>query len=130
KGNAFCVPLTSYNIERAHLHRSNLSKDTWKYAAINLYHLRDYGTLEFRHHPGTRDVKAILGWIRTIEDIYNFAKKTKHTDMMDILMDLNTSSGYVEFVRAGLPHWEFPIEADQMYDSVTAAKFFLSSKDK
>lgn len=40
-----------------------------KYSALNLLPLRSYGTVEFRHHQGTTNLKDILDWINIILSI-------------------------------------------------------------
>lgn len=128
KGNNYCYPLVSTQLEIGDISRDNLSRDVWKYAAINLYHLRDYGTIEFRQHPGTKDVTKLLEWIKTISNIYTYGTTTRLDEFLTVLKELNTTSGYHEYVRKALPDWPYPIDADSMYDGVTAAKYFLMTK--
>src|SRR5690606_20552787 len=47
KGNNYCYPLVATQLEQSDLEKGQLSRDVWKYAAVNMYHLRDYGTMEF-----------------------------------------------------------------------------------
>lgn len=125
KGNNYCFPLNNTTLTQESIKRENLIVEIWKYAALNLYHLKDYGTVEFRHHPGTKDVEDLFSWIKTCLAIYDFAKRTKMPEFKEMLAGLNTSSGYSEYIRKALPDWRHPINADQMYDSVTAAKYFI-----
>lgn len=128
KGNNYCFPLVSTQLTQRNIERDQLTREVWKYAAVNLYHLRDFGTLEFRQNPGTKDVNQLLAWIKTIHNIYEYARKTPLKEFLTVLNDLNTTSGYTEYIRGVLPDWQYPIEPDNMYDAVTAAKYFLNRK--
>lgn len=46
-----------------------------KYAALNMYTLVKYGTLEFRSLEGTNDLKKISKWIDAIENIVRVGKE-------------------------------------------------------
>ncbi len=129
KGNNYCYPLTNVELTTDDLDKSRLSKEVWKYAALNAANLRTYGTLEFRQHCGTKSVEQLLVWIKTILNIYNYAQKTSLKEFTAALYELNTTSGYNEYVRRALPDWNVPISTDNMYDSVTAAKYFLSKQE-
>lgn len=37
-----------------------------KYSALNLLPIQHYGTVEFRHHQGTTDMKKVLDWINIL----------------------------------------------------------------
>jgi hypothetical protein len=126
KGNNYCYPLANTQMTQNDISRRRLSRETWKYAAVNCYHLMDFGTLEFRQHPGTKDVFQLLTWIKTLQNIFTYAQETKLDDFKEVLWGLNTSSGYTEYVRRALPDWTVPVEPDHMYDAVTAAKYFIS----
>lgn len=128
KGNNYCFPLTSVQLTQKDIQKRALRREVWKYAAVNLYHLTDFGTLEFRQHPGTKNINDLLAWIKTIHNIVTYAQRTPLKEFLTTLNELNTTSGYTEYVRAVLPDWAHPIEPGNIYDSVTAAKYFLHQK--
>lgn len=127
KGNNYCFPLNNVLLEKQDLDRVRLNKETWKYAALNLYHLRDFGTLEFRHHPGTKSVHELLKWIQILGNLYTWAQKTSLKDFKTLLMNLNTTSEYMEYVHQALPNLSAKVCTDDMYHAVTAAKVFVNS---
>ena len=127
KGNNYCFPLNNVLLEKHDLDRVRLNKETWKYAALNLYHLRDFGTLEFRHHPGTKSVHELLKWIQILGNLYTWAQKTSLKDFKTLLMNLNTTSEYMEYVHQALPNLSAKVCTDDMYHAVTAAKVFVNS---
>ena len=51
-----------------------------KYAALNLGALYQHGTIEFRHHPGSRDAADITRWIVCIQSIIRMAKEYEEVD--------------------------------------------------
>ena len=64
-----------------------------KYSALNLKPLARFGTVEFRHHHGTTDLKEVLNWINIIFSLVNAAKKFEIEDLIkkeakDILSDI------------------------------------------
>lgn len=57
-----------------------------KYSALNLLPSRSFGSIEFRHHQGTKDTKEILDWVNILlalvtwadnNDIVDFISRTK-----------------------------------------------------
>ena len=54
---------------------SRLRQENLKYAAMNLYTLRKYGTLEFRALEGTDDVAKIDTWVQAIVRLRSTAMK-------------------------------------------------------
>lgn len=56
----------SYGLARA---IRNLNQNTLKYAALNMYTLVTYGTLEFRALEGTNNVDKIHNWVIAIEKL-------------------------------------------------------------
>lgn len=54
---------------------SNIQQNYTKYAALNMYTLVKYGTLEFRSLEGTNDLQKISKWIDAIENIVQLGKE-------------------------------------------------------
>ena len=52
-----------------------LDQQVTKYAALNLYTLRKYGTLEFRSLEGTNNLEKISKWMDAIENLVTVAQK-------------------------------------------------------
>ena len=67
ENNNFCVPLyKSLPSLRAYLNFSRGVPDVpaqLRYCGLNLASIRKFGSLEFRMHPATRDIKRIAEWI-------------------------------------------------------------------
>ena len=67
ENNNFCVPLyKSLPSLRAYLNLSRGVPDVpaqLRYCGLNLASVRKFGSLEFRMHPATRDIKRIAEWI-------------------------------------------------------------------
>jgi len=60
--------------ESAKINMTKLSQNNLKYGALNLYALRQFGSLEIRTHPGTVDVKLIDRWVSILVDILNYSR--------------------------------------------------------
>ena len=58
--------------------KNGLSQNSLKYAALNLYTLRQFGSLEIRTHPGTVDVKIIHRWVSILHNLLLFATTFKN----------------------------------------------------
>lgn len=75
--NSYCFPIVGSGAACHILDKkticSNDSLKKFKYCALNVYHLKDYGTLEFRHHPGTKDIDALRSWMNVIGRLYTYA---------------------------------------------------------
>ena len=107
----FCVPLlecdgfvTDFFIELKRLLKSSsrkldfktLLKQWDKYAALGAFRIRDLGTLEFRHMPGTDDPVKIYGWVCLIHALCNAAKTMDTKKLLASIVELNTLSNYGE----------------------------------
>lgn len=127
-GNTYCWPLADGFLKKSDIIAEKLNEH-YKYAALNPHHLVDYGTLEFRHHGGTKDTKEILNWIETILQLYKYVEKYTPETINKVIKNLNSDSNYFEFCIdvfgpkfqqfAGLPLYRY------MRAPVTAAKYFL-----
>ena len=89
RGNRFCLRFKEaqhlYHILEQMIHYARngredhviavLDQQVTKYAALNLFTLRKYGTLEFRSLEGTNDLEKISKWIDAIENLVTVAQK-------------------------------------------------------
>lgn len=73
KYSNFCVPILS-----RHLTRMNLPsiKDLPKYCGLSSFRMRDLGTIEWRHFPGTFNFPKLMLWL---EMIHNLDLHCRHT---------------------------------------------------
>jgi hypothetical protein len=100
----FCVPLTeSWLTGYLSKFISNncsigrLQEDWEKYSALNLFRLKDYGTVEFRHMGGQKDPARISIWISLLIAMYNSAMAISTDELIEEIESLNTSSRFEEF---------------------------------
>lgn len=47
-----------------------------KYCALNLSTIPIFGTIEFRHHVGTKDPETIMRWIKSLYKLFKLAEET------------------------------------------------------
>ena len=104
RSNIFCVPLQEsnlvYDMKPMDLRSYTNIVDRWhKYTALNLLTLAQFGTLEFRHLPGTNNVEKIITWIRLLTKLKIFAYRNSLDDIVSLICNLNTSSGYLKFLE-------------------------------
>jgi len=106
--NIFCVPL--YDIEMTDNLFSAIKKldtkeikqlqsENYRYSALNLGPVTTFGTMEFRHLGGTKDVSRILTWINLILSIQKYALSTNLDELIKEIIALNTNSQYRNFAQ-------------------------------
>lgn len=72
--NIYCVPLIDSALG-GRLLEKNIGEETWsKYTGLNLLPLTNYGTIEWRHMHGTRDVGKLCVWINLITSLKEYIK--------------------------------------------------------
>ncbi|MCA2570678.1 amidoligase family protein [Microcystis sp. M42BS1] len=128
KHNPFCFPLTSTE----YLMLDDLPPPAClKYCALNLGHLGDYGTLEFRHMHGLRDFDQLEKWVQMIQKLVNRVKLVNLSELHEKIWTLNTTSDYASFCeRIFYPINPFKTgHKEMMEDGVTWAKMFLHSEE-
>ena len=127
-GNSYCYPLMDLCPVWEQFLPEELSEN-YKYAALNPHHLRDFGTLEFRQHGGTKDKKEILNWIETILQLYRFVESKNPLEVAAQINQLNTVSNYFEFIQEVFGKKANQFAGMRLYPmlrtNVTAAKVFL-----
>jgi hypothetical protein len=129
KGNSYCYPVSDAFLSWEELSPDHLS-EAYKYMAVNPHHLRDYGTIEFRHHGGTKEKKELMNWIDTITQLYKFVTLVEPEEIEKMIMGLNTTSKYYDFCLQALGSKFQQFNNVSLYDAmrnnVTTAKVFLS----
>jgi len=93
----FCVPLCEASVIRDlqyWLDHDQPLIDWKKYTALNLAPIGDKGTIEFRHHYGTKDIKQLTTWINVILSLKKFALRTSPEEIWTTIKELNTTSQY------------------------------------
>lgn len=130
-GNSYCFPMADACLSWSDLAHPMDVTDHMKYCAVNPHHLRNFGTLEFRHHGGTKDKKELLEWVETILQLYRFVEKFNPLEIEERINMLNTDSRYFEFCSSvfedKLIHFHNVDFYSKLRDNVTAAKHFLNS---
>jgi hypothetical protein len=61
--------LRGHNIDAVSASLSDSYQNSNRYYGLNLYALQRYGTIEFRHMPGTRDIDKLRVWIRLLMEL-------------------------------------------------------------
>jgi hypothetical protein len=112
--NKFCVAVDgSVSAVEGILHYGHsgqwpkLADAVWngsKYMAMNIKTLRQFGTVEFRHHRGTSDPDVIRKWLLILLDLMLGVKKVPTKTLEDRIVALNTNSEYAAFVRDMFPN--------------------------
>lgn len=103
--NIFCVPWSettvSYQtVTRMVECRMERLRDWYKYTALNLAPLLTFGTVEWRHMAGTYDLPRILLWCQLIGSIFAYARKYTNEDVLNLVINLNTTSQYHNVIDA------------------------------
>jgi hypothetical protein len=104
--NIFCVPWTTqdgfrlaFSQASAEAGLSTLASNGEKYSALNLNTMRNFGTLEFRHMPGTIDFKKIYQWVNLLLCLKVYGLRRSLPDLVGEITSLNTNSHYHEFLK-------------------------------
>lgn len=111
--NIFCTPITRCNFyaisEFIHAPNdavpllkeafNNLNAVIKKYSAINVGHMYDFGTVEFRHLRGTGDPVLLGRWLTLLCRLYQTAKEMPSDELFSYVKQLNTTSAYDEFTE-------------------------------
>ena len=112
--NIFCVPYYNYplvvNEMINDLLNEAFSRYSWsKYYALNLAPIwgsnvdgegvAKLGTVEFRHHKGTKSTSEIIQWVNFLVSLKIAAKKFSLGQLMDFIEEDKTDDQYVSFAR-------------------------------
>lgn len=100
--NAYCFPIVGSGANVHLLDKKTIcssdSQKKFKYCGLNFYHLRDYGTLEFRHHPGTKSIDDLRTWMNAIAALYTYAEKTPLRQHVRNLEEVSMTKNYSGFI--------------------------------
>lgn len=116
----FCVPLydTDFGYFLRMATKTGYTSFKWtKYTGVNLLPISHFGTVEFRHLYGTRDVAVIMKWINILLSLYKAAMKYETQELEECIHQLNTNSEYTAFVNTifglhGGPIFEGPYKKE------------------
>lgn len=105
RNSIYCVPLVDTDLFTWFSSKEDIVKTltrisgVWtKYTAFNLLPIQTFGTVEYRHMPGTLDVKRLLVWVDLLSRLKLFAMKTPYEELLSIIRMLNTNSQYEVFL--------------------------------
>jgi putative amidoligase enzyme len=106
KNSIYCVPIGETeivtNLASMNGFISNIRHmpGSWhKYTALNVAPIATFGTVEYRHMPGTDNVSKILIWIDLLSRLKVWAYKTPLATALRTLNQLNTTSSYRYFLN-------------------------------
>ena len=106
RNNIFCTPITETRLFTDLDIRNSKAlfrhlQETWqKYSALNVLPIAQFGTVEFRQMPGTKDVMKLCIWLDLLAKIRLFAYKNSLSSILATISDLNTNSQYRRFVES------------------------------
>ncbi len=108
--NIFCVPWSQTTLSYKMFDKDPANWITkgkrWrKYTALNLLPLFTQGTVEFRHMPGTNDVKRIETWLQLIGCMFAYVQETPQTTIVEVFKSLNTTSAYTATTETIFKQW-------------------------
>ena len=70
-----------------------------KYMGFNYAAIKKYGTVEFRHSQGNKEISYILHWINTLLRLHSAAELWNTLELKDTIFKLNTNSEYFMFAK-------------------------------
>ena len=139
RSNIYCVPIQDTSIfdklpkDWAANTIDHIRRSWSKYTALNLLPLGDKGTVEFRHMPGTTDIKKLLIWITMIQKIKLFAFQHTTKEVIALIGALNTNSEYRIFLERVLGDYYHYLDTSNlqtdMEEAVTLVKHCGISND-
>lgn len=149
--NIFCVPhadsIDYYTVARAMLMASkedDMSIDDLitlrrmfegcrRYVGFNVKSIPQYGTVEFRHLPGTINVARITTWINFILSLKKYVMENSYEQVLDSVLTINTTSQYEQLLSCVFGEHKdaimYPDYAKDMYESILFLKEALNYKN-
>lgn len=121
KHSIFCVPLLECQESLVNLLSAwrkvskSDSKVNWghlmqfceKYSAMGIFRILSYGTLEFRHLPGTWDAEKIVGWICLLAALQKASISLSSDAIYEKILNINTTSFYSQFRQTVFREWDY-----------------------
>lgn len=105
RNSIFCVPLIETGLmEQIGYNPASFIlgiENNWrKYTALNLLPISTFGSIEFRHMPGTNNIEHLMHWLDLIACLKVFAYKHTSENIVDSITRLNSNSRYQQFVES------------------------------
>lgn len=135
KKSIFCVPIGNsnyYNYLRDNFSRGHLTG--WsKYTSLNLAPLHQYGTIEFRHLRGTRDVNTLYTWLHILYRLYNYAINIPTADLETKIRETSVNGNFISFGWEVLGHHFISLSQNSMLtkcmkEDMAISKLFMLDK--
>lgn len=134
--NIFCVPWAQTALTYRMI--DSLTEDGigglrgWqKYTGLNLIPVTTQGTVEFRHLPGTPDLKRIMDWVALIGCLFAYARNTNVSLIQSRIIEVNTTSAYTGILNDVFGQWahilNFPARDALLEEGVIDVKYMLLS---
>jgi len=125
-GNLFCIPFSassdsltalSYGLENYNQH-PDLNEQRLKYAALNIYTLRKFGTLEFRALEGLSSPDKLYVWLDFIENLYNRALEYDNPQSIMREFSANWNENFAKSLLGSL--WE-PLSKNKTLNEIMSS---------
>jgi len=133
ENNIFCIPLRSSLLTISGTEDPcEVVGNAEKYSAFNLKTIKEFGTVEFRHHEGTANPDRLFRWILMCVLLVTAAKKLDPQELQDMVCKLKYESQYEMFLERvffGLKG-ELPYVPQDLDVAVSDAKLFFSKEIK
>lgn len=97
-----------------------------RYVGFNVKCVPKYGTVEFRHLPGTIGIVRITTWINLILSLKKYVMENSYEQVLDSILTINTTSQYEQLLSFVFGKHKdditYPECAKDMYDSLLLLK--------
>lgn len=94
--NIFCIPLRNTPYIAAPMQGNMMNQlHRWeKYSAINFTPIMKFGSVEFRHMPGTCDATKLWQWVLLLSSLVQWARDNRREVVQDRIMKIKNNSQY------------------------------------
>lgn len=103
-----------------------------RYVGFNVKSIPTYGTVEFRHLPGTIEVKRVTTWINLILSLKKYVTENSYEQVLDSCSTINTTSQYEQLLSYVFGRYKddimYPEYAKDMYESILYLKEAVNYK--
>jgi len=104
-----------------------------RYVGFNVKCIPTYGTVEFRHLPGTMDIERITTWINLILSLKKYVMENSYEQVLDSCLTINTTSQYEQLLSSVFGEYKdaimYPEYAKDMYTSILFMKEAVNYKN-